>query len=103
MSETTMTEANNLSAKDRGRTAERLASMAHDTIDRVADGAARAENEVREGAAKLADKARESEERVIESADAGLKAARQYVRENPILSAGIAFAAGLVMSGLLRR
>jgi ElaB/YqjD/DUF883 family membrane-anchored ribosome-binding protein len=39
----------------------------------------------------------------MEATDATLKAARAYVRENPIISAGIAFAAGIALSGLLRR
>jgi ElaB/YqjD/DUF883 family membrane-anchored ribosome-binding protein len=104
MGETTSTtEGVNSSPKRGAQASERLASAAHDTIDRVADTAARAERDVRDGAAKIANKVRESEDHAMEATDATLKAARAYVRENPIISAGIAFAAGIALSGLLRR
>jgi ElaB/YqjD/DUF883 family membrane-anchored ribosome-binding protein len=75
----------------------------HETVDRVADTARTAERHIRARAAELGDQARESEERALEALESNLQKARSYVEENPLLSAGIAFAAGVVLSGLLTR
>jgi ElaB/YqjD/DUF883 family membrane-anchored ribosome-binding protein len=37
------------------------------------------------------------------AADEGVRRARSYIETNPVLSAGIAFAAGVILSSLLRR
>ena len=82
-------------------TTERLASMAHDTIDRVADVANEAEREVRGRATRTARQAREAGEQAMAAADEHISKFRAYVEENPLLSAGIAFAAGMLMVSLL--
>jgi ElaB/YqjD/DUF883 family membrane-anchored ribosome-binding protein len=84
-------------------TTDQLASRMHETVDRVADTARTAERHIRARAAELGDQARESEERALEALESNLQKARSYVEENPLLSAGIAFAAGVVLSGLLTR
>jgi ElaB/YqjD/DUF883 family membrane-anchored ribosome-binding protein len=84
-------------------TTDQLASRMHETVDRVADTARTAEKHIRARAAELGDQARETEERALEVLEANLQKARTYVEENPLLSAGIAFAAGVVLSGLLTR
>jgi ElaB/YqjD/DUF883 family membrane-anchored ribosome-binding protein len=75
----------------------------HETVDRVADTARTAEQHIRARAAELGDQARETEERALEALESNLKKARSYVEENPLLSAGIAFAAGVILSSLLTR
>jgi ElaB/YqjD/DUF883 family membrane-anchored ribosome-binding protein len=82
---------------------ERLATMAHDTIDRVADVATDAEREVRGAAARTARQAKEVGEQAMATADENISKLRAYVEENPLLSAGIAFAAGIVLVSLLSR
>jgi ElaB/YqjD/DUF883 family membrane-anchored ribosome-binding protein len=77
--------------------------MAHDTIDRVAEKAKYAEQTARGAASRAADKARDAEDRMRAAADEGLSSVRTYVEQNPFASAGIAFAAGIVLSTLLRR
>jgi ElaB/YqjD/DUF883 family membrane-anchored ribosome-binding protein len=84
-------------------TTERLASMAHDTVDRVADVATEAEREVRDAASRAARQAREAGEQAMAAADEHISKLRGYVEENPMLSAGIAFVAGMVLWSLLRR
>ena len=84
-------------------TTERLASMAHDTVDRVAEVANEAEREVRGAAARTARQAREVGEQAMETADENISKLRAYVEENPLLSAGVAFAAGMVLVSLLGR
>lgn len=82
---------------------EHMAEAAHEAVDRVAEKVARAEGHVREKAAAGEEhirmkgaEARASTERVIDQV-------RQYTRENPLTAAGIAFAAGLVVSRMLSR
>lgn len=105
MNEIPSTEGNQNAAPSRrsGQTTEHLAAKAHETVDRVARTAAEAEEEVRARAAEVARKARQSEERAMQAAEESLGKAEAYVRKNPLLSAGIAFAAGVALSALLRR
>jgi ElaB/YqjD/DUF883 family membrane-anchored ribosome-binding protein len=82
---------------------DRLASMAHDTVDRVAEVATEAEREVRVAAKRAAKQADAVREQALAAADENISKLRGYVEENPLLSAGIAFAAGMVVVSLLRR
>jgi ElaB/YqjD/DUF883 family membrane-anchored ribosome-binding protein len=75
----------------------------HETVDRVAETARTAEQHIRARAAELGDQARETEERALQALESNLHKVRVYVEENPLMSAGIAFAAGVVLSGLLTR
>jgi ElaB/YqjD/DUF883 family membrane-anchored ribosome-binding protein len=82
---------------------DRLASMAHDTIDRVSEGANYAEREVRNAASRSADHARHVQEQAKETADEQLRKARSFFETKPLMGAGIAFVAGVILSSLLRR
>jgi ElaB/YqjD/DUF883 family membrane-anchored ribosome-binding protein len=82
---------------------DQMASLAHDTVDRVAGAAATAENRVRGAAARTAEQARAMQEEARAAADEGVRKTRSYIEANPVLSAGIAFAAGVILSSLLRR
>jgi ElaB/YqjD/DUF883 family membrane-anchored ribosome-binding protein len=84
-------------------TTQRVAEKAHQTIDKVAEVATEAERVARATAAKAAQRARESQGLAAESLDESIGALRGYVEKNPLASAGIAFAAGLVVSVLLRK
>jgi ElaB/YqjD/DUF883 family membrane-anchored ribosome-binding protein len=87
--------ANETSARQAAHaTTDQLASRMHETVDRVADTARTAERHIR---------ARAAEQRALEALESNLQKARSYVEENPLLSAGLAFAAGVVLSGLLTR
>jgi len=83
-------------------TTDRLASMAHETIDRVTPKANRAENQVRGAATRAADTAKLMQEHV-EAAQDNLRKARSYAESNPLITAGIAFAAGALLTALIRR
>jgi ElaB/YqjD/DUF883 family membrane-anchored ribosome-binding protein len=84
-------------------TSDRLASMAHETIDRVTPKANRAEHEVRGAAAKTTESVKQLQEQALEAAEEGLSKARSYIANNPLTTAGIAFAAGVLLSTLIRR
>ena len=72
--------------------------MAHETIDRVTPKANRAEHEVRGAATKAADSAKLLQEHAVEAAEDNLRKLRSYAGSNPLITAGIAFAAGALLS-----
>jgi ElaB/YqjD/DUF883 family membrane-anchored ribosome-binding protein len=82
---------------------ERMAEQARESIDRASARSRELEDELRRGAADAADRLRQSEERLEASLEEGLERLKDYVRRNPIQSAGLAFVAGLVISSLIRR
>jgi ElaB/YqjD/DUF883 family membrane-anchored ribosome-binding protein len=92
-----------ISSDSNGSTTDRLASTAHETIDRVAPKANRAEHEVRVAATKAVDSAKLFQEHAVEAARDKVRAARSYAETNPLTTAGIAFAAGVLLSALVRR
>jgi ElaB/YqjD/DUF883 family membrane-anchored ribosome-binding protein len=103
-----MNEATHTTAPSNGRdsssaTTELLADKAHAAVDQVAKTAGKAEQTVRDRAGKAAEVARDSEQQAIETATRSARQVRAFVRRNPIAASGIAFAAGLVLSSLMRR
>jgi ElaB/YqjD/DUF883 family membrane-anchored ribosome-binding protein len=77
--------------------------MAHEAIDRVTPKAHRIESELRDAAASTAEDVRHLEEQALDKARNGLQNAQAYIEKNPLMSAGIAFAAGAILSMLIRR
>lgn len=84
-------------------TTDRFAAKAHETVDTLAERAQRAEREVRGAAARTVEHAQELQEDARERAEQGLRRAGAYAESNPLAFAGIAFAAGVLVSTLLRR
>lgn len=99
----TDSDAGMQSVERQAATAQRFAEKAHETIDRAAEAATAAEQTLRSTAARAAEKLKGSQEVAGETMDEGLDAIRRYIEQNPLMAAGIAFAAGLVVSSLLRR
>ena len=66
-------------------TTDRLASMAQETATRAADGA------------KL------MQEHAVAAAEENLRKVRSYAESSPLVTAGIAFAAGALLTALIRR
>jgi ElaB/YqjD/DUF883 family membrane-anchored ribosome-binding protein len=89
--------------KDSKTTTDRFAAAAHETVDSIAERAQRAEREVRGAAERTAEQAREFQEHATERAEQTIRRAGSYVENNPLAFAGIAFAAGVLLSTLLRR
>ncbi len=86
-----------------GSTTDHLASMAHESIDRATLKANRAEAEVRDTAARTAEGIEDLEEQALDAARDGLHKSQAFIEQNPLMSAGIAFAAGALLSILIRR
>ena len=84
-------------------TTDRLASTARETIDRVTPKVNRAEHELRVAATKAADSAKVLQGHAVEAAKDKLRAVRSYAEANPLTTAAIAFAAGALLSTLVRR
>lgn len=81
----------------------RATEAAHSAVDRAASTAATAEDKLREAAETARVRARETGERLQHRSGELASQTRRYVDDHPLASLGIAFAAGLVISSLLRR
>jgi ElaB/YqjD/DUF883 family membrane-anchored ribosome-binding protein len=99
----TTTDGINESKHSNGTTTERVAAKAHDTVDGLAQRAERVERDVRVAAARTAEHARELHERATTTAEQGARRVADYLESNPLTCVGIAFAAGVLFSTLLRR
>lgn len=99
MSETPKTTA----AGNSGSITDRVASVAHESIDRVTPKANSAEAELRDTAARTAESARQLEEQAMDTARNGLHKVQAYIEENPLMSAGIALTTGMLISMLIPR
>jgi len=84
-------------------TTERVAALAHETIDRVAKTVNAAEQGVRSAAVRTAEAAKRGQGQAVEAAGEDLRHVRAYIERNPLTTAGIAFAVGVLLSTLIRR
>ncbi len=82
---------------------QRVASSAHDTIDNAAGKAEELEVQLRAGAVKAGQKLEDSQEATTAQVDKSLAKLESFVKGRPIAAAGIAFAAGVLATALLRR
>jgi ElaB/YqjD/DUF883 family membrane-anchored ribosome-binding protein len=98
-----MTTNGTKDSERKGTTTDRLAAKAHETVDSVAERAQRAERDLRDAAARTAEQARELHGAASQRAEESMRRAGSYARSNPFAFAGIAFAAGVLLSSLLRR
>lgn len=86
-----------------GGPAERMTAAARDAVDRVTRAADRAEREVRRAAARATRRAKSTRKQAMRRTSTTVGNVRTYIEDNPLAATGIAFAAGLVLAGLLRR
>lgn len=90
-------------AGTRSSISQRVASSAHDTIDSAAVKAEELELQLRAGAVKAGQKLEDSQEATSAQVDKSLAKLESFVKSRPIAAAGIAFAAGVLATALLRR
>lgn len=74
------------------QTTDQVAGKAHEAVDAAAETAGRAEERLRD-----------STDDVRGRSDDILNSVAGYVKENPLTSLGLAFAAGTILSSLTRR
>jgi ElaB/YqjD/DUF883 family membrane-anchored ribosome-binding protein len=99
----TASRSNDASTDHANPTTDRLAATQQETIDRIADEANDVRRRMRGVAASAAVTARRAQDRVVEAVRQNLPKARSYIERNPLTTVGIAFAAGAVLSRLIRR
>ena len=92
-----------LNLGDSAPTTDRLASSAHEVIDGAAEKSAPIEKQIRAAAVEMGEQLETSKAQATEQLDHTLKQVQSFVKDRPIAAAGIAFAAGVVITTLLRR
>jgi ElaB/YqjD/DUF883 family membrane-anchored ribosome-binding protein len=86
-----------------GSGTQRVASSAHDTIDSAANKADELETHLRAGVVKAGAQLEASQEAATAQVEKSLAKLSSFVKASPIAAAGIAFAAGILATTLLRR
>lgn len=84
-------------------TARRVADTAHDLIDDTAAKAENVELRLREKAAAAGNTLEAKKDSANEQVEESLARVESFVKDKPLTAAGIAFAAGVVATSILRR
>ena len=79
-----------------------LSENAAATVDKIATGAHQAVDRIASAAASAATQFGEKGDEMLETKDRLVESAREYVRNNPMAALGIALAAGFVISRIMR-
>ncbi|MBV2129402.1 DUF883 domain-containing protein [Arsukibacterium indicum] len=82
---------------------EKASQAAHHAVDAMAEKAASAEDSLRKTAASSKATIDEKQEQLKMQMQGSYERSKQFAQENPLAAAGIAFAAGMLVSALLRR
>ncbi len=82
---------------------EKATSAAHVAVDALSTKAATAESSVRKGASSSAEALSEKQLIAREKLSECTAKTRAFASENPLATAGIAFAAGMLITSLFRR
>jgi ElaB/YqjD/DUF883 family membrane-anchored ribosome-binding protein len=82
---------------------DRLAATQQETIDRIADDANDVRRKMRGVAASAAVTAKRAQDRLVDTVRRNLPKTRSYLGRHPLTTVGIAFAAGALLSRLIRR
>jgi len=82
---------------------DKVATMAHDAINRVAANAAEAEARIKKAAADAEEQLLRSTRKAQQRSNELAHTVGEYTQQHPLASIGIAFAAGFLLSSLFRR
>lgn len=82
---------------------EKASEAAHHAVDAMAVKAAAAEDTLRKTAASSQETLAHKQEEIKQQLQSGYSKSREFAAQNPLAAAGIAFAAGILVSTLLRR
>ena len=85
------------------KTTEKVAKAAHEAIDKIAASADQVEARIRQTAAEAQSNIQERADRAQRMSEDVITNVQNYVYEHPLASITMAFAAGIVLSRLLRR
>jgi ElaB/YqjD/DUF883 family membrane-anchored ribosome-binding protein len=95
------TSSKTLSTDSGSPIADKVTETLHQSVDTLSGHAAATEEKLRKTAAESAQTMGEKQQQVRTYWDQS--AIGQYTKENPVATAGIAFAAGMLLTTLLRR
>lgn len=84
-------------------TTDRFSESVHESVDQVAETAGKAEERIRQEAADAEARARDAGQKAKERSNEILQDIGSFVRDKPLTSLGLAFAAGTLVSAILRR
>jgi ElaB/YqjD/DUF883 family membrane-anchored ribosome-binding protein len=89
--------------KDEAITTTQTAERVHDIVDGVADRAAELEKKARAGIDVADKKAQEARSEIEREARQAAGSIENFIKKQPVTTAALAFAAGVVATVLLRR
>lgn len=84
-------------------TTDNLSERAHESMDWLASTASKGEERIRREAADVEARLRKAGLAARKHSDESLQSISAFVRENPMVVVGIAFAAGALLTALKRR
>jgi len=84
-------------------TTRKVASVAHQAIDDAAEKAEPVEKNLRNQASKAGEQIEATQAAATEQVQQSLKNVETFVRDKPVAATGIAFAAGVLTTLILRR
>lgn len=84
-------------------TARRVAKAAHDVIDEGAERAEKLERQLRSKAGEAGERVEASQAAAVATIEDSMQRLEAFVKERPIAATGIAFAAGVLATVILRR
>ena len=82
---------------------DKATAAAHHAVDAMAEKASVAEDSLRKTAASSRDTIAHKQEEIKQQLQSSYSKTRELATENPLATAGIAFAAGMLLTTLLRR
>jgi ElaB/YqjD/DUF883 family membrane-anchored ribosome-binding protein len=96
------TAKSKVSAQDTGNhpVADKIKDSLHESVDTLAEKAADAERGIRESAVKGSENFEKRRDQI--EANWNSSAVKRYAVENPVKTAGLAFAAGALLASMLR-
>ncbi len=92
-----------LSANDSATTTHKVATAAHDAIDSAAKKAEPVEQQIRERASKAGEQMEATQAAAVRQVEDSMQKIEKFVRERPVAATGMAFAAGVLATLILRR
>lgn len=84
-------------------TTDRLSEHAHESVDQFAKTAGKGEEKIRQKAADAEASVRDAAQKAKERSGEARQSINAFVQDKPLISLGIAFAAGTLLSALLSR
>lgn len=90
------------SASNDHATTDRITERAHESVDKFSKTAGKAEEQIRHTAADAEARVKDAGQKVKERSGEALHSINVFVRDKPLISLGLAFVAGTLLSALLR-